>query len=112
MQQDCPFTMSKCLDIINGRLRRDGIPFVNPRDVGKPTPHKFNSFAWKLFVKFYDAKANPQYCYCYDRQSAPTYTYSQRLIDMIIEQIKKDPEHIVQSLKDKVGKSTPGAKDF
>ncbi|WP_367179421.1 hypothetical protein [Anaerovibrio sp.] len=40
------------------------------------------------------------------------FTYSGKAINLILEAIKKDPEHIVQSLKIKLGKSTPGAKEF
>lgn len=47
----------------------------------------------------------------YDRNTNPTYSYSDKAINLIVEQIKKAPEHIVQSLKAKVGKPTPGAKD-
>ena len=47
----------------------------------------------------------------YQIQSQPQYSYSQQAIDFIFEEIKKAPESILDDLKDKRKKSTPGAKD-
>lgn len=45
--------------------------------------------------------------------SQPQYSYSLQTIDFIVEEIKKDPENIIQNLKNhKKNKSTPGAKEF
>lgn len=52
------------------------------------------------------------YCYEYNIGSSKFYSYSDKTINLIMDQIKKGPEHVVQDLKDKVGKSTPGAKEF
>ena len=104
--------MTDCLKIINDKIQEQNLNFINPAHIGNPQKeHIFNKFVFDLFVKFYDLKADTKYCYCYSRNSTPMYTYSNAVIELIIEQIKKDPEHIVQSLKAKVGKPTPGAKD-
>lgn len=100
MQNECPYTMSKCLDIINQRIEKEKINFVNPAPSDENKRHKFNSWCFGLFVKFYNLKADEKYCYVYKRNQNPTYTYSMAAIDMIVEQIKKDPEHIIQSLRD------------
>lgn len=46
--------------------------------------------------------------------SQPQYSYSLQTIDFIVDEIKKDPEHIIQNLKERLqkNKSTPGAKEF
>lgn len=36
--------------------------------------------------------------------SPPTYSYSIQAIDFIVDEIKKDPENIVQNLKNKSSK--------
>ncbi len=46
--------------------------------------------------------------------SSHRYSYSLQAIDFIVEEIKKDPENIIQNLKKSLqkNKSTPGAKEF
>ncbi len=102
MQNECPYTMNKCLDHINKRIKKGKINFINPATPHDDKRHAFNRFCFDLFVKFYNLKANEKYCYVYNRNQNPTYTYSMAAIDMIVEQIKKDPEHIIQSLRDKL----------
>ena len=43
-----------------------------------------------------------------------SYSYSEKALNLIFEEIKKDPEHIIQNLKERLqkNKSTPGAKEF
>ena len=111
MQKSCPYRRRECLERIQAVIEKDNIPFVNPFTADESKRHTFNAFVFNLFVKFYDLKGDPSLCYVYDRNTNPNYSYSDKAINLIVEQIKKDPEHIVQSLKSKVGKPTPGAKD-
>ncbi len=103
--------MQECLSRIQALIEKDNIPFVNPFTPNESKRHTFNKYVFDLFVKFYNLKNDPSLCYVYDRNTNPNYSYSDKAINLIVEQIKKDPEHIVQSLKSKVGKPTPGAKD-
>ena len=112
MQNECPYRMQECLDIINKWIKRDNLNFVNPFTPKENKRHSFNSHAFGLFVKFYNLKTNPKYCYVYKRNASPTYSYSNAALQLIYNEIKKDPEHIVQSLKSKLRKPTPGAKEF
>lgn len=59
-------------------------------------------------------KQNPKYCYEYNRSKAHYFSYSNAALEMIYSEIKKDPEHIIQNLKQSMNKnkSTPGAKEF
>lgn len=103
MQNACPFPTSKCLDMINQRIQRDGINFINP--VAKPEKiHDFNQYHFSLFVKFYNMKSDPKLCYAYQVGHAPQYSYSNRAVDLIYGEIKKDPEHIISILRAKIGK--------
>ncbi len=104
MQNECPYRMKECLGFINDRIRKQKIGFINPAAHDDSKKSNFNSFCFDLFVKFYNIKGNEKYCYVYRGNQIPTYTYSMAAIDMIVEQIKKDPEHIIQDLRDKVQK--------
>lgn len=111
MKEACPHQEKDCIRIINKRIRKDIPYFINPTP-NEADRHKFNTYTFRLFVKFYNIKQDPKYCYTYKTGSTTMYSYSDKAIDFIVERIKKDPEHIIQGLKDKIGKPTPGAKEF
>ena len=75
---------------------------------------KFNMYHFNLFCKYYDIKGNNKLCYTSKMFSQPQYSYSLQTIDFIVDEIKKDPENIIQNLKERIqkNKSTPGAKEF
>lgn len=104
MQNECPYTMKKCLEIINDRIQKQKIEFVNPAASDDSKRNYFNKYCFSLFIKFYNVKMNDKYCYVFKATQIPTFTYSMAAIEMIVEQIKKDPEHIIQDLRDKVQK--------
>lgn len=96
------YTAKKCWSEINKRLEKLKIDI------------KFNRYHFNLFCKYYDIKGNGKLCYTSKMFSQPQYSYSLQTIDFIVEEIRKDPENIIQNLKDKMqkNKSTPGAKEF
>lgn len=98
-QNLCPFIQKTCLEKVNKFITTNGINFINPSATEEDKKHVFTSFAFGLFNKFYDFKNNPKFCYVYTRNNSPTYSYSQLVIDLICDEIKKDPENIVQNLK-------------
>ncbi len=99
-QQQCPFNRKKCIDILNGWLKRDKINFVNPSLAAEDERyHTFNAFHFDLFVKFYSIKAEEKYCYKYDRGKQVLYSYSEAALVLIFEEIKKDPEGIISHLR-------------
>lgn len=110
MQNECPYRMKRCLDIINKRIRKSGVNFINPYAQDEGKRHRFNRFCFDLFVKFYQLKKNERYCYVYSRNQNPTYSYSMAAIELILEQIKKDPEHIIQDLRDKQPENKKGSQ--
>ncbi len=73
---------------------------------------EFNSYCFSLFCKYYNIKDNLKLCYAYKLHAQPQYSYSLQAIDFIVDEIKKDPENIIQNLKNKKNKPTPGAKEF
>lgn len=59
----------------------------------------FNQYVLSLFIDFYDIKNEPKYSYKHVIGNQSSYTYSQQLIEYIVNEIKKDPQHFVESLK-------------
>ena len=60
---------------------------------------KFTSFHFCNFCKYYELKDNEKFCYIHKQFKSPQYSYSQQLIDFIVDEIKKDPEHILDNIK-------------
>lgn len=84
---------------VNNRLRRSNVQLLY-----NGSPVEFNSHHFNLFVKHYQIKENTRLCYTYRIYQAPTYSYSIQAIDFITEEIKKDPEHIIQKLRESLKK--------
>lgn len=103
------YTCKLCCEEINKRLEKAKISMLVNGE-----PKKFNSSHFNLFCQYFGIKSNAKLCYTYKVSSQPQYSYSLQTIDFIVEEIKKDPENIIQNLKDKLrkNKSTPGAKEF
>lgn len=102
-QNSYPFKLKKCLDLINKWIIKESINFISP---STPTeiPSRFTRHHFDLFCKFYSIKTNKDFTYIYDLYKQPSFSYSQKAIDFIKTEIKKDPEHIIQSLKDQLKK--------
>lgn len=81
------YTCKKCCAEINKRLEKLGIEI------------KFNSAHFNLFCKYYGIKDNEILCYVTKTFSTPQYSYSLATIELIVDEIKKDPENIIQNLK-------------
>lgn len=86
------YNMKNACKEINNRLVKSGL---------KPIA---NQYVFNLFNKVYGIKENPKYCYVHKQFSQPQYTYSIHAIELITEEIKKDPENIVKNLKKSIKK--------
>lgn len=86
------YSNTSCINEICTRLNRLGI---NLKFNGENK--KFNSYHFNLFCKYYGIKENPKLCY--QHQLTHTYGYSTQTIDFIVEEIRKDPENIIQNLR-------------
>lgn len=86
------YSSTSCINEICTRLNRLGI---NLKFNGENK--KFNSYHFNLFCKYYGIKENPKLCY--QHQLTHTYGYSTQTIDFIVEEIRKDPENIIQNLR-------------
>ena len=91
------YSTTSCVAEIGARLNRLGIALR----YGEETK-RFNTYHFNLFCKYYGIKENPKFCY--QHQLTHTYGYSIQTIDFIVEEIKKDPDNIIQNLKECLAK--------
>ena len=59
----------------------------------------FNSYVLNLIIEFYDVKQNEAYAYKHVIGNQEQFTYSQQFVEFIIDEIKNNPEHFVESLR-------------
>ena len=92
-----PYTARKLISAVNKMLQRRGVRYFYYK---KERKEKFNSYHLDLFIKVYLLKGNSDYTH--DRkvagEKASSWTYSQKTVDFIVEQIVKDPEHCIDTL--------------
>ena len=81
------YTMKTALKEINRRLQSEGIEL------------EVNQYIFGLFTKVYGIKENEKFCYVHRQYAQPSYTYSMQAIELIVNEILKDPENIVENLK-------------
>lgn len=81
------YNTKKCIKEINKQLKKLSIGL------------EFNKYHFGLFTNYYSIKQNPKLCYVYRVTSSPTYSYSMQTIEFIVDEIKKDPNNIIQNLK-------------
>ena len=91
------YSTTSCINEIRARLKRLGISLQYQN-----APKEFNNYHFNLFCKYYGIKENPKLCY--QHQLTHTYGYSIQTIDFIVEEIKKDPENIIQNIRDLLSK--------
>lgn len=86
------YTCKLCCYEINQTLAKLGIML------------NFNSWHFNLFCKYYKLKENEDFCYITTTFGQPQYSYSIKAIELIVDEIKKDPDNIIQNLKNSVKK--------
>lgn len=88
------YTAKSCINTIRERLTKENITlFYNGNET------KFTSFHFINFCKYYGLKTNEKFCYTHKQFSTPQYSYSQQIIDFIVDEIKKDPANILNNIK-------------
>ena len=90
------YTAKHCIEIINEQISKFGINLKYNGNIVK-----FTSFHFANFCKHFGLKDNPTFCYVHKQYSTPQYSYSQKAIDFIIEELKKDAEHILDNIRSK-----------
>jgi hypothetical protein len=59
----------------------------------------FNKYVLKLVMDFYDVKSEPKFAYKHEFGKNERYTYSQQFVDFVFDEIKKNTDKFVESLK-------------
>lgn len=59
----------------------------------------FTQHVLNLIIDFYDIKHNEKYAYEHVIGNQHSFTYSQQFVDFIVEEIEKNPQDFVESLK-------------
>ena len=85
------YAFNNVIAVVNNRLSKSNIKLGYKNG--------FNSYVLNLFIEFYDIKRDNKYSYKHSLGNSTSYTYSERLIDFIINEIKKNPDGFVESLK-------------
>lgn len=85
------------ISIVSNRLKRENIRIDYEKG--------FNSYILNLIMDFYDVKSNKKFAYKHVIGKLESYTYSQQFVDFIVEEIKKNPDKFVASLKKSKKKS-------
>lgn len=98
-QKSHPFKAKKCLERINKAIQTEQIPFISPNS--DAIPAKFNNHHFQLFLKFYDIKSNKALCYTYNIASQPQYSFSEKVITLIIDKIRENPTYVIQNIREK-----------
>lgn len=97
-------TAKACIEKVNDNLIRNQIILKYNGNAAK-----FNSFHFTNFCKYFGLKENERFCYVHRQFTMPQYSYSLQAVEFIIDELKKDPENILNNIKNKL---TPGAKEF
>ena len=100
------YNTKACIREINKRLHKHGVQLLFQGE-----PKVFKSHHFQLFASYFELKQNEQMCFVYNVSSQPQYSYSQQAIDLIFREIQKAPDTIIEDLRQKIKKPTPGAKD-
>jgi len=81
------YNATKCIEEINTRLKKKGLSVV------------IHMTHFTNIVKYYHLKDDQRFCYKFQISKTPQYGYSQQTIDFIVGEISKDPENILENIK-------------
>lgn len=90
------YTAKSCIERIRQALINNNIVIKYRGEIAK-----FTNFHFTNFCKYYGIKDNPKFCYVHRQYSTPQYSYSQQTIEFILDEIKKDPENILDNIKNR-----------
>ena len=103
VQDKYPFTTKLGIEEVRRRLHKKGVR-VHHKGEAK---EEFNNYHWNTFVKFYGMKEDSRYAHNRALNSEnPSYVYSQQTVEFIVEQVVRDPEHIIDQMIEKMGKNS------
>lgn len=93
------FPAKNCILEINKLIRKNNISLKYKGELCK-----INMYHFTLFCSYFGIKENPKLCFKYGIMTQPMYSYSYQTIEFIFDEIKKDPENILDNIKEKLKK--------
>lgn len=101
VQDKYPYATNMAIEEVKRRLAKAKVSVLY-----KGEQKEFNSFHWRIAVKFYGMKEDERYAFnrALKGEKQASYVYSQQAIEAVIEAIKSNPEHAVEQMKAKLGK--------
>ena len=103
-EQVFKYSTKASIETISTMLSRNKI---EPKYKGNAV--SFNKYHFNNFIKFFGIKDNKKLCWKYSTGETDFYKYSLQALELIVDEIKKDPDNILDNIKNKL---TPGAKEF
>lgn len=88
------YTAKSCIASIRERINKEKIEIYY-----NGSSARFTSFHFSNFCKYFGLKENSKLCFIHKHFSSPQYSYSQQMIEFIIDELKKDPSHILDNIK-------------
>ena len=85
---------------IKGKLKKESISIYASGE-----EKEFNTFHFGVFVDFYEMKGNEAYSYNFSLPGEqPSWGYSQQAIDLILQELIKNPTRVVDSMRSELKK--------
>ena len=79
------FSATRCIEEINKRLHRAGKAL------------EFNRYHFKLLCRYFALKEQEAMCFTYSIHKQPTYSYSMRAVEFLVEVVVNDPEVVAKA---------------
>lgn len=87
-------------EFIKNKLDKEGIVVFM-----KGQPKTFNVYLFGVFTDFYNMKGNDAYSYDLSLGGEqPSWCYSQQAIDLILQEIRHNPEHVIDAMRAELAK--------
>ena len=99
-----PYTTNNVVDLVNKALKKDNI-LIKKMKGKEEISAIFTKTDFQLVLQFYNVKKNPELCFHYN--VANRYSYASKIVDKIVDLIKKDPDNFVYNLKEGIKKDNP-----
>lgn len=85
---------------VRRKLAKEGIALLV-----KGEPKEFNNFHFQVFASFYNMKGDERYSYDLSLGGEqPSWCYSQQAVDLILQEIRRDPERVIDSMRAELAK--------
>ena len=111
VQDKYPFTAKYAIEEVRRKLHKAKVTVFYHGE-----QKIFNKFHWETCVKFYGMKSEPRYAHNRaNKNEQPNYVYSQQAVELIVDEIIRNPEHAIDAMVGKLKskrKADPRSKGF